>query len=1359
MATAAELLAGVVEVDRTLVIDSAFRTINIPSSVPTLGVEHDDDVLRLNFRMPRYVSNTDLSGFTVRINYINAQGESDVYTVKDVVVGDQYITFTWLVGPTAVRYKGNTKFNVCAKTLKANGTDDDGNTVYIVDREFNTTIATLPVLEGLEVDESIVSEYSDLIEQWKRELFGIGDTEEASIKAVSQNEQAAIEAKGAEVLATIPAEYTETAEAAQEGIRTKADAIVCEAQGEVITVSDSSNDHIRGLKVFGKSIQVATTGTNLFNPYAEQNTSFGTATVENNGARITVTGTYYVSWPLTLKAGVTYYINYTTVGNATNRAIRFEYPDKEITGTVTNPAQFTPTKDTVSVYLYAGQGTEDTIIYENVQISEGNSAIPWEPYSGGVASPSTEWPQEMMSLGDVGTIDVGITGKNLLPYPYETKTTTISGVTITVNVDGTIRLNGTATAGVWFPLKQDFKLPAGNYAVKVLPDNWDDAWGYVIWNGIGGYFNEFRDTFEKTTSCNMSITLYNGVTLNDVVLKPQIEVGSTFTEYEPPKTQTLTISTSNGISGIPVTTGGNYTDENGQQWVCDEVDFERGVHIQRVYALVSDYNSGWKISGNSTTNHNAFYRMNTELPTMIKGTNKPVVCTHFTMTRDPVADHVTCVSGGLSNQEVYFFVPKSEFPDVETWTEYVVEQANAGTPITTYYILNEPIETPLTEEEIGAFKALHTNYPNTTVLNDAGATMELAYNVDTKTYVDNNSGSVSDEDIANAVENYLEENPIEPGDLTDYVKKTDYATNTTAGVIIAGEGTSIGSNGKLNLFKAKDEEIVARSSHYRPIVPANLDYAVKTGLTTNTIALTDDEKAAAKEWLGVSGEGGSSIDDTATSTDKTWSSVKISREIKNNSGPGGTEKRILPMYVDMVAGLWAKKQVAGISNTDFFNVTATADSDTLTVTGGANPSALTTTGWAAALLYDDGTCKQCIVVSNTDSTLTIFPKTEKAITNGKLAPMLSDSQHLTELGYKAYAQIVWNANPKHCDKTEYADRWSPTTYNNPTIPYTKLPGTPDPYPGTRGDYQYWTHCYNAHGISLIPYANYEAEKEYGFYRDINLPAKDGYYEVFIGTVYLPANASTFYKPAGYEMYIEWYLDGEIVKQIIKNTNQLEQFCFDFEASNATAKIKVYYKKMRKETDTMSIGDSTIWINHGSYPDKLIPKYSTVGQLFDSWGEFWNGDDVINEILPGWTRTVTFSQGASGKAFRDLMSADMGFTMRYFNRSRSGATSRWAVRWFYETIAREKPDIMLTEFGINDYHTKDYGSQFVDEVDPYGGTISMATPILADEFAENMAGLFRMAISCGIQPIYIGGSIAQERPWVIEFITRMSNMAW
>lgn len=46
--------------------------------------------------------------------------------------------------------------------------------------------------------------------------------------------------------------------------------------------------------------------------------------------------------------------------------------------------------------------------------------------------------------------------------------------------------------------------------------------------------------------------------------------------------QTIALQTPNGLHGIPVTSGGNYTDPSRQQWVCDEVNLERGVRVQRV---------------------------------------------------------------------------------------------------------------------------------------------------------------------------------------------------------------------------------------------------------------------------------------------------------------------------------------------------------------------------------------------------------------------------------------------------------------------------------------------------------------------------------------------------------------------------------------------------------------------------------------------------------------------------------------------------------------------------------------------------------------------------------------------------------
>ena len=92
-------------------------------------------------------------------------------------------------------------------------------------------------------------------------------------------------------------------------------------------------------------------------------------------------------------------------------------------------------------------------------------------------------------------------------------------------------------------------------------------------------------------------------------------------------------------------------------------------------------------------------------------------------------------------------------------------------------------------------------------------------------------------------------------DLDGYVKFTDIATATKAGVVtVQPNGLyGVGWNETAGLFltSATDPEIEKKTTANRAISPRNLDYAVKTSITTNANVLTDEEKAQAQEWLGV----------------------------------------------------------------------------------------------------------------------------------------------------------------------------------------------------------------------------------------------------------------------------------------------------------------------------------------------------------------------------------------------------------------------------------------------------------------------------------------------------------------------------
>lgn len=140
--------------DNTIVVNNDLRTMSIPEKVSILGVESDESVNRLKFRLPRYYCDLDLGEFNIYVNYLNGRTE-DIYVVTDKKTTDDYVEFSWLVGRNASKNKGYTKFVLCLKKSGSDGT---------VIKEFNTTVHKLEVLEGLEteVDPSLITQNTDL---------------------------------------------------------------------------------------------------------------------------------------------------------------------------------------------------------------------------------------------------------------------------------------------------------------------------------------------------------------------------------------------------------------------------------------------------------------------------------------------------------------------------------------------------------------------------------------------------------------------------------------------------------------------------------------------------------------------------------------------------------------------------------------------------------------------------------------------------------------------------------------------------------------------------------------------------------------------------------------------------------------------------------------------------------------------------------------------------------------------------------------------------------------------------------------------------------------------------------------------
>ena len=223
---------------------------------------------------------------------------------------------------------------------------------------------------------------------------------------------------------------------------------------------------------------------------------------------------------------------------------------------------------------------------------------------------------------------------------------------------------------------------------------------------------------------------------NPVPLVHAAETGSVTVEISlPEETQTLTVSAPEGLPGIPVTSGGNYIDENGQRWICDEVDFDRGVYIRRVGSYTTNESTKWYANGGDnsigTANLHLYIIVGTTLNRNLRGT----LCDRFAYFASAGSSNETRLNvcrNYVGQGTVLFDVDKSIAGTLEAWKTYA-----ASHPMTVQYILAEPVETPIPAELLEACKLLRTHKKDTAVSNNAGAHVEVAYVADPKTYIDN----------------------------------------------------------------------------------------------------------------------------------------------------------------------------------------------------------------------------------------------------------------------------------------------------------------------------------------------------------------------------------------------------------------------------------------------------------------------------------------------------------------------------------------------------------------------------------------------------------------------------------------------
>lgn len=346
------------------------------------------------------------------------------------------------------------------------------------------------------------------------------------------------------------------------------------------------------------------------------------------------------------------------------------------------------------------------------------TASNYEPYTGGAPSPSPSYPQEIENAGMDGEIGVTVTGTNLLPFEVGQKGNGFEvfadGVQVDVNRTTDIYAVGQNNSNVESGYDEFALMTAGKYYIY---SGTQDVYLYVVvWRkgknvvlGRPGGTNAAQ--IEIMDGDKFRIFFRTAAAFKGKVKAMITRTPMNATSYEPYKpAQTLIIPTPGGLPGIPVSSGGNYTDEKGQQWVADEIDLAKGERVQWI---------GNKVLQESDLKKDTPDSIFVTLYNIKTVSNANPICSHLKYVPYQTADkkQILCISRVLEDIRIYL-----NSADFQVYKDFL-----NNNEVFLIWALKTPIRTPIPPETIAAYKALHTYSPTTTVINDAGAGMSVGY--------------------------------------------------------------------------------------------------------------------------------------------------------------------------------------------------------------------------------------------------------------------------------------------------------------------------------------------------------------------------------------------------------------------------------------------------------------------------------------------------------------------------------------------------------------------------------------------------------------------------------------------------------
>lgn len=512
-------------------------------------------------------------------------------------------------------------------------------------------------------------------------------------------------------------------------------------------------EEVTDCKIYGWSKQKTTKGKNLFDFSRLVSDDVNVMNYEKQTITVPAktNNTGYNQTLRDLCPGITpgtYVLSMKRSNPESNRGSYFLEAEKDFLENT--PTELTDALLDNHIAWYNNPDSEVENVISEIQIEIGTEATDYEPYTGGQPSPSPDYPQQIVSAGNSGNIEVNVRGKNLvdvygysangIPSPkaerilFNTYGTTLSTTEKTDKlivhqeiIDGASinsYTSGYFCIGINRKLEND-KDYIITFNINVIQNPFSVSTIFVLFNGIEADKAEVigdkvtvkvsckedgERQYVEVRNCGMSLEISNFM----ITEKDENTIYEPY--YEP---QTISISTPTGLPAIPVDSDGNYTDANGQQWISDYVDLKRGKYVQRVWQKTFDGSESW---GTYITTG---YYLADILPE--KMCNREMLCNQLRRGDGGIASDIIIVGAFKANSTIYIenctlrdntLVDKG----LSNWKTHLAEH-----PLVIMTYLDEPIERDLTPEEIQAYKNLVTYAGTTIVENDAECYMECTY--------------------------------------------------------------------------------------------------------------------------------------------------------------------------------------------------------------------------------------------------------------------------------------------------------------------------------------------------------------------------------------------------------------------------------------------------------------------------------------------------------------------------------------------------------------------------------------------------------------------------------------------------------